>query len=170
MKSLLFRGCVFLCLMAAGLGGALYVSAQTDDLARLSRLYQLPTASSPPNPEHLNRHPHPQAGADSSRSAETQSVPRRNFNPLRLGYRWVYGVYRHQISPQLGTQCPYAVTCSRFSLRAMARYGLIKGLALTTDRLTRCTGLAHRDEVYPETEAGLHDPVSHYSNRPPERK
>lgn len=35
-------------------------------------------------------------------------------------------------------QCRYRPTCSRYSIEAVQRYGLRKGLALTSSRLWRC--------------------------------
>lgn len=37
-------------------------------------------------------------------------------------------------------RCRYEPTCSRYSVQAVQRFGLRKGLALTTARLWRCRG------------------------------
>jgi uncharacterized protein len=38
-------------------------------------------------------------------------------------------------------QCRYRPTCSRYSIEAVQKYGLRKGLALTSARLWRCRGV-----------------------------
>ncbi len=56
--------------------------------------------------------------------------------------------YQKLISPVLGANCGYHVSCSRFSQRALKKKGLFRGLFLTADRLTRCTPQATRDIPY----------------------
>ena len=53
--------------------------------------------------------------------------------------------YQSAVSKQLGTQCPYEVNCSNFSRICIRKHGLLKGIFLTADRLTRCTRLAAMD-------------------------
>jgi len=45
----------------------------------------------------------------------------------------------------LSTKCTYEISCSNFSKGAIKEYGLIKGIALSADRLMRCTPLAAID-------------------------
>ena len=46
--------------------------------------------------------------------------------------------FRKYISPLDGSSCHYYPTCSRYSEKVIARYGIIKGGVMTTDRLIRC--------------------------------
>jgi uncharacterized protein len=46
-------------------------------------------------------------------------------------YQWV-------LSPLLGPSCRFTPTCSNYALEAFRKYGLIKGLWLTSRRIVRC--------------------------------
>jgi putative membrane protein insertion efficiency factor len=55
---------------------------------------------------------------------------------------WVAGVRAYQ---RLGrpllegrVRCRYVPTCSQYSIEAVERHGIARGLALTADRLSRC--------------------------------
>lgn len=61
------------------------------------------------------------------------------YNPLSLFFGGLLFVYQKAISPQISVSCPYEINCSNFSKRCIQHYGLVKGIALTADRLTRCT-------------------------------
>lgn len=67
------------------------------------------------------------------------------YNPLSLAFGGMLMLYQSTISVQIGAACPYEVNCSRFSMMCIRQYGLIKGIPLTADRLTRCTRLAFID-------------------------
>jgi putative component of membrane protein insertase Oxa1/YidC/SpoIIIJ protein YidD len=61
------------------------------------------------------------------------------YNPLSLTFGGLLFLYQKGISPQVSVNCPYEISCSNFSKQCIQQYGLIKGVALTADRLTRCT-------------------------------
>lgn len=61
------------------------------------------------------------------------------FNPLSLAFGGLLFTYQKAISPQISVDCPYEINCSNFSKHSLRKFGLLKGLALTADRLTRCT-------------------------------
>lgn len=61
------------------------------------------------------------------------------YNPISLAFGSMLFVYQKAISPQLQSKCPYEISCSAFSKACIQHFGLIKGIALTADRLTRCT-------------------------------
>ncbi len=42
------------------------------------------------------------------------------------------------ISPWLGPQCRFTPTCSEYSLQAFKKYGPLKGLQLTINRIRKC--------------------------------
>lgn len=51
-------------------------------------------------------------------------------------------IYRLFLSEQLSANCEFEPSCSVFSGMAISEFGNVKGLFLTTDRLTRCNGSA----------------------------
>jgi putative component of membrane protein insertase Oxa1/YidC/SpoIIIJ protein YidD len=67
------------------------------------------------------------------------------FNPISLTFGGLLYAYQKVISQQLASHCPYEISCSEFSRQCIIEYGLIKGTALTSDRLTRCTGFTSVD-------------------------
>lgn len=48
-------------------------------------------------------------------------------------------LYQRTISPMLGPVCRYYPSCSRYAVGALVTHGVLKGLALTARRLSRCT-------------------------------
>jgi putative component of membrane protein insertase Oxa1/YidC/SpoIIIJ protein YidD len=50
--------------------------------------------------------------------------------------------YQKVISPQISADCLYELSCSRFSRAAIQEFGIVKGIALTADRLARCNRVA----------------------------
>lgn len=75
---------------------------------------------------------------------ESSSVFTR-YNPLRwIGKGLLWG-YQNLVSPQLQADCAYELSCSNFSKQAIQYYGIIKGLALSADRLTRCNTMATQE-------------------------
>lgn len=69
------------------------------------------------------------------------------YNPVSLTLGGLMFFYQKTISTQIGAACPYEVNCSNFSKICIQKYGLLKGIPLTSDRLTRCTKLALIDMV-----------------------
>ncbi|HPH23604.1 MAG TPA: membrane protein insertion efficiency factor YidD [Chitinophagaceae bacterium] len=66
-------------------------------------------------------------------------------NPLTLTLKAAMFGYQNIISPQLSKSCAYHTTCSNFSKQAIAKFGIIKGVFLTVDRLMRCNRIAVLD-------------------------
>ncbi len=69
------------------------------------------------------------------------------YNPLSLAFGGLMYVYQKTISVQIGAACPYEINCSNFSKQCIQKYGVLKGIPLTADRLTRCTKLAGIDMI-----------------------
>lgn len=57
---------------------------------------------------------------------------------LTIPFSFLLWTYKSFISEQLSSDCTFHPSCSRFSYRAIHELGLIKGVLLTADRLTRC--------------------------------
>ncbi len=61
------------------------------------------------------------------------------YNPVTLTFSSLMYFYQGILSPQIASNCAYKISCSNFSKMCIYRYGLIKGVALSADRLIRCT-------------------------------
>jgi putative component of membrane protein insertase Oxa1/YidC/SpoIIIJ protein YidD len=70
------------------------------------------------------------------------------YNPVTLIFDGSMFVYQKTISQQIAAECEYTPSCSEFSKKLIQRFGLIKGIFLSADRLMRCNGHAS-DENYP---------------------
>jgi putative membrane protein insertion efficiency factor len=47
-------------------------------------------------------------------------------------------VYQHVISPAIPQRCKYEPTCSRYAVKAIREYGILRGVVLAGWRLLRC--------------------------------
>lgn len=68
--------------------------------------------------------------------------PFLRYNPLYWAANGSLTFYQRVISPQLSADCLFELSCSRFSREAIRRFGLIKGVALSADRISRCNRLS----------------------------
>lgn len=57
---------------------------------------------------------------------------------LAIPFMLLIGVYKKLISPWLPNSCRFTPTCSVYTLEALQKYGLIKGLWLGIKRIGRC--------------------------------
>lgn len=64
------------------------------------------------------------------------------FNPVYWLLNGSLTGYQKIISPQISADCLYELSCSRFSRAAIQEFGIVKGIALTADRLSRCNRVA----------------------------
>jgi len=63
-------------------------------------------------------------------------------NPVKvLAYIPLF-FYQKIISEQISATCEFDLSCSNFSIKAIKEFGIIYGICLTADRLTRCNGQA----------------------------
>jgi putative membrane protein insertion efficiency factor len=69
---------------------------------------------------------------------------------IRAGAISPIALYQRVVSPVLPRRCKYEPTCSRYAIRAVEEYGILRGLVLATWRLLRCNPWSH----------GGYDPVS----------
>jgi putative component of membrane protein insertase Oxa1/YidC/SpoIIIJ protein YidD len=89
------------------------------------------------------------------------------YNPLSLTFGGLLFLYQKAISPQISVNCPYEISCSNFSKQCIQHYGLLKGVALTADRLTRCTQFTLIDlkPIQFNKKNKIIDPIEQYSLR-----
>jgi len=67
------------------------------------------------------------------------------LNPIKaLSFLSLY-FYQAFLSEQISASCEFDISCSNYSLLAIKEFGLLKGLFLTADRLTRCDGRAQTE-------------------------
>ena len=76
------------------------------------------------------------------------SNPLLRYNPVTLAFGAALYVYQNTLSRQLSASCLYSPSCSEFSKILINRYGLIKGIFLTSDRILRCNRIAVLDIKY----------------------
>lgn len=67
------------------------------------------------------------------------------YNPVKLFFAGSLYFYQNAVSQQFYSNCPYHVSCSEYSKQSIKRFGMIKGIFMTADRLTRCNGYALND-------------------------
>lgn len=65
----------------------------------------------------------------------------KNFSPGVLALN----IYKEVIADQLSRSCIYKITCSDFMRLSIRRYGLIKGVAIGLDRLSRCNEMGTKN-------------------------
>ena len=92
------------------------------------------------------------------------------FNPVSLAFGGLMYFYQKIVSPQISAGCSYEISCSNFSKKCIVEFGLIKGIALSSDRLMRCNGIAaydiHQLNISPQGK--VIDPPDKYRwKRPP---
>ena len=80
-------------------------------------------------------------GADASRLEMWSRVARRppagRTDPIRLPvYGWIR-FFQRFISPVDGDSCTYYPSCSTYGLRAIERYGLLRGVSMAAERIMR---------------------------------
>ncbi|MEI9920899.1 MAG: membrane protein insertion efficiency factor YidD [Bacteroidota bacterium] len=83
--------------------------------------------------------------------ASTSDAPaqaeKTSHKSLMFPTRVLFGFYRNTISEQISADCAYELSCSRFSIHSIQRFGLLKAGLLTADRLTRCGSFAAKYTV-----------------------
>jgi len=51
---------------------------------------------------------------------------------------WIIKVYQTVISPALPKSCRFYPTCSQYTVQALEKYGVLKGLSMGIKRISRC--------------------------------
>lgn len=96
-------------------------------------------------------------------SRETTSA---NFNQSSEVKFFLLGgirMYQLFLSSQDMPVCIFTPSCSRFGMKAIQTYGIIRGTLLTSDRLQRCNGLAIQYYPIDRQTGKAIDPVEKYS-------
>ena len=52
-------------------------------------------------------------------------------------------IYQKVISPLLGNNCRFYPSCSSYAITSLERYGFLKGIFLTLQRLSKCHPLSN---------------------------
>lgn len=68
----------------------------------------------------------------------TREAVRPEERPATVSGNLLIRFYQQYVSPLSGSTCHYAPTCSRYTAEAVARFGLLRGMLMGTDRLIRC--------------------------------
>ena len=70
-----------------------------------------------------------------------------------------YWFYKKYISSQSGYQCSFYPSCANYGLETVGEYGIIEGVIITFDRLTRCSAAnQYNYDWHLETDK-LYDPI-----------
>jgi uncharacterized protein len=86
--------------------------------------------------------------AEKAATADAPDQPEKtSHKTLAFPTRILFGFYRNTISEQISADCAYDLSCSRFSIHSIRRFGILKGGLLTADRLTRCGSFAAKYAV-----------------------
>lgn len=67
------------------------------------------------------------------------------YNPVSLTFGGLMYFYQAVLSPQISAECPYEISCSNFGKACISKYGIVKGIALASGRIMRCTKIAAVD-------------------------
>lgn len=94
------------------------------------------------------------------RLSERFSLSRDNPNELQAVFSGLFLMYKAFFSSQDNQRCSFHPSCSEFGLEAVKRFGVVKGIVCTCDRLTRCNGLSPRQYELDFEHRRLKDPVS----------
>ena len=93
------------------------------------------------------------------RLTEQYSDSRKNPNELQALLSGFFLVYKSYISSQDQNHCNFAPSCSEYGLQAVKKFGVVKGVISTLDRLTRCNGLSPELYEFDPQRRILLDPV-----------
>lgn len=82
-------------------------------------------------------------------------------NEFQMLFSGLFLFYKSFISSQDVQRCSFTPSCSVYGMEAIKEKGILKGMVLTFDRLTRCNGLSpEKYSIDPET-GKFYDPIQH---------
>ena len=88
--------------------------------------------------------------------------PIKETNPLKIVINAGITIHQKVVAPAQGDVCNFTPSCSRFSRKAISKYGAIWGSLMAADRLMRCNPWAvdHLNTYYRGIRNGrIYDPV-----------
>ncbi len=125
-------------------GDAFSQSTQTD-LALIRLASDIPVSGE----YGIKRHIHEKHAHDSGMQSRPPRFLGRNalerYNPVSLVLAGSLYGYQNAISPQLSNRCIYHPSCSVFSREIISERGLLPGMILTGDRISRCNRISAMD-------------------------
>ena len=88
----------------------------------------------------------------------------RESAQIRLFSTGLIRLYQKYISTQDQPACNFSPSCSRFGMGSIQKYGFLRGILLTADRLLRDNGsMLHTHYPFDEASGKYLDPVEAYS-------
>lgn len=80
--------------------------------------------------------------------------------------KYPFLIYKKLFSEQISAECVYLPSCSQFYIESVKELGIIKGIFLSADRFTRCTGGAVLEyPLFLHENEKIIDPPSDYNFR-----
>lgn len=76
-----------------------------------------------------------------SQQINKQNIDNKSFKPSDI-FIGMIRFYQLFISTQDMPVCNFTPSCSQFSIDSLRKFGIIKGILLTSDRLQRCNGFS----------------------------
>jgi uncharacterized protein len=87
------------------------------------------------------------------------------YNPISLSLSALLFTYQQWLSRQISADCLYSPTCSEYSKQLFKRYGIVRGLITSSDRLMRCDRIS-ATTIHPisvdEHDGKVHESVERY--------
>jgi putative component of membrane protein insertase Oxa1/YidC/SpoIIIJ protein YidD len=93
------------------------------------------------------------------RLGEQFSLSRENPNELQAVFSGLFLFYKSFLSSQDNQRCSFHPSCSEFGLEAVKKFGVVRGIICTCDRLTRCNGFSPQQYEIDLEHRRLNDPV-----------
>ncbi len=93
------------------------------------------------------------------RLADQYAFSRENPNELQTVFSGLFLFYKSFLSSQSNQRCGFHPSCSVFGLEAVKKYGVVRGMVCTFDRLARCNGLSPQQYEVDRASKLLADPV-----------
>ncbi len=87
------------------------------------------------------------------------------YNPVHLTLAGMMYFYQKHISKQLPSSCLYNPSCSVYSKQLISRYGIVKGVICSSDRLMRCnrlTATSFGSDKFDKHDHKVHESIDRY--------
>ncbi len=141
------------------------LAGEADDLGFIRKVNPIIALNQTPKPQKAGSLSH--ATHRARARARAWAAPSR-FNPqetseLKWAATGLIRLYQKFISSQDRPTCNFQPSCSRFGMACIQKYGVLRGILLTADRLLRCNG-SQAAHYHKDTVTGKYaDPVSAYA-------